>query len=193
MAVLDILQDWREEESLLHRKTVRIRKVDRRIRRLLNDMVETMREAGGVGLAAPQVGRNLSALVIEYADTDEDPDAVPELYKILNPQIVRARGEVEGREGCLSVPGFLVDVDRAERITVKGMDADGKAVRIKADGWLARIFQHEIDHLNGILMMDRANRLYTVEEGEDGEPVVTPIGAGHEETEATAGTVAVTN
>ena len=85
MAVLDILQDWQEEGSILHRKTVRIRKVDRRIRRLLNDMVETMREAGGVGLAAPQVGRNLSALVIEYADTDEDPDAVPELYKILNP------------------------------------------------------------------------------------------------------------
>ena len=193
MAVLDILQDWREDGSILHRKTVRIRKVDRGIRRLLNDMVETMREAEGVGLAAPQVGRNLSALVIEYADTDEDPDAVPELYKILNPQIVRARGAVEGREGCLSVPGFLADVDRAERITVKGMDADGKAIRIKADGWLARIFQHEIDHLNGILMMDRANRLYTVEEGEDGEPVVTPIGAGHEEPESTVGTVAATN
>lgn len=193
MAVLDILQDWREDASLLHRKTVRIRKVDGRLRRLLNDMVETMREADGVGLAAPQVGRNLSALVIEYADTDEDPDAVPELFKVLNPQIVRARGEVEGREGCLSVPGFLADVDRAERITVKGMDVDGKAIRIKADGWLARIFQHEIDHLNGILMLDRANRLYKVEEGEDGEPVVTPIGAGHEDTEATDTTVAATN
>ena len=193
MAVLDILQDWREDGSVLYRKTVRIRKVDRRIRRLLNDMVETMREFGGVGLAAPQVGRNLSALVVEYADTDEDPDAVPELYKVLNPQIVRTRGEVEGREGCLSVPGLLADVDRAERITVKGMDADGKAIRIKADGWLARIFQHEIDHLDGILMLDRANRLYKVEEDEDGEPVVTPIGAGHENNETTAEAVPAAN
>ena len=183
MAVLDIVRDWRDNLSILHEKTVRIRKVDAGMRRLLDDMVDTMRDAGGVGLAAPQVGSKLSALVIEYAEAEEDLEVEPTLYKVLNPEVVKTHGKVEGQEGCLSVPGFLADVNRAERITVKGLDADGKAIRIKAEGWLARIFQHEIDHLNGILIMERANRLYRVEEGEDGEPVITPIGGGHENGE----------
>ena len=189
MAVLDILQDWREDASVLHRKTVRIRKVDRRIAGAERHG-RTMREAEGVGLAAPQVGRNLSAL--SSNTRPRGPGRGCRTLQDPQPQIAEPRRS-PGPGGLLSVPGFLADVDRAERITIKGMDADGKAIRIKADGWLARIFQHEIDHLNGILMMDRANRLYTVEEGEDGEPVVTPIGAGHEEPESTVGTVAATN
>ncbi len=179
MTVLRIRQDWQNPTSSLCRKSVRVRKVDPDLLRLLDSMVDTMREAKGVGLAAPQVGRNLSALVIEYADTDEDPDATPQLIKVVNPKIVRAHGEVEGREGCLSVPGFQADVVRAERIEVKCLGLDGKPKRIKASGFLARILQHEIDHLAGVLMLYRARRLYRIHRDASGQDVASPIGHGH--------------
>jgi len=137
---------------------------------LIEDMIETMREAPGVGLAAPQVAISQRLAVIEYAELPENApeDAEPpepKLYVIVNPEIV-ARSEtlVEGTEGCLSLPGYAGTVMRHEAVTVKALNRRGKPIKIKAKGWLARIFQHEIDHLDGILYIDRATKVWRVEE-----------------------------
>ncbi len=175
MAVLRILCDWDEGAAVLHRRARKIRTVDSTVRALLDDMTETMREAKGVGLAAPQIGQSLQAVVIEYPEDDTDPDSALILYQIVNPEIVRRQGLVEGQEGCLSLPGLLADVERAQSITVKGLDRHGKAIRIKAHGWLARILQHEIDHLQGILMLDQATQIYKAETQEDGSVLLTPL------------------
>ncbi len=175
MAVLRILCDWDEESAVLHQRARKIRTVDSAIRTLLDDMTETMRDAEGVGLAAPQIGQSLQAVVIEYPEDDTDPDSAKILYQILNPEIVRRQGQVEGQEGCLSLPGLLADVERAQAVTVKGLDRNGKAIRVKAKGWLARILQHEIDHLQGILMLDRATQIYKADKQEDGTVLLTPL------------------
>jgi peptide deformylase len=111
-------------------------------------MWETMREAPGVGLAAPQVGESIRVLVAEYEDN---------AVALVNPEIIkRAEDEEMGTEGCLSIPGFLGDdVPRATAVTVKARDPKGKEIRVKAQGWFARILQHEIDHLDGVLYTDR--------------------------------------
>jgi peptide deformylase len=136
---------------------------------LIEDMIETMREAPGVGLAAPQVAVSQRLAVIEYAELPENApeDAEPpepKLYVIVNPEIVaRSEAMVEGTEGCLSLPGFAGTVLRHEAVTVKAINRRGKPIKIKAKGWLARIFQHEIDHLDGILYIDRATKVWRVE------------------------------
>ncbi len=140
------------------------------IQRLIEDMLETMRAAPGVGLAAPQVAVGQRIAVIEYAEPapDAPPDGVsqappppPKLYVIVNPEIVSLSEEmVNGAEGCLSLPGVWGDVMRHEAVTVKALNRKGKPVKIKARGWLARIFQHEIDHLNGVLFIDRASQIW---------------------------------
>jgi len=130
---------------------------------LVDDMVETMRDEPGVGLAAPQVNVPFRVIVVEYG---EDEEAPPKLYILVNPEIVRASKETEvGVEGCLSVPGFAGEVERPINVVVKGVDRRGKPLRLKPAGWLARIFQHEIDHLEGILFIDRAERVWKLEEG----------------------------
>jgi peptide deformylase len=131
---------------------------------LIDDMIETMREAPGVGLAAPQVAVSRRIVVVEFGD-DEDESVPERLYVIVNPEIVRYSEEmVTGIEGCLSLPGLAGEVDRAEAIAVKGFNRQGKPIKIKASGWLARIFQHEIDHLEGILYVDRAENVWKMEE-----------------------------
>ena len=125
-----------------------IAKVDAALKSLIEDMVSTMRDQRGLGLAANQVGVLQKILV--YDDGSG-------LGVLINPKIVTAEGEQRGFEGCLSVPGLQGEVCRAERIVVKGIDADGRAVKIKAEGLLARILQHEIDHLEGTLFIDRAD------------------------------------
>ena len=131
---------------------------------LVDDMVETMRQAPGVGLAAPQVGESSRLIVVEYGD-DENEDAPPKLYVIANPEISRSSQDtVLGTEGCLSVPGIQGDVERLEAITVKGLNRHGHRVTVKAKGWMARIFQHEIDHLDGVLFVDRAEKIWQAEE-----------------------------
>jgi peptide deformylase len=133
---------------------------------LIDDMVETMRVAPGVGLAAPQVNVSLRVIVIEFGD-DEDENVLPRLYVMVNPEIQRVSQEtVVGSEGCLSIPGLVGDVERFEVITVKGFSRRGQPVKIKAKGWLARIFQHEIDHLNGVLFTDRAERVWKLEDAD---------------------------
>jgi peptide deformylase len=163
-------------EPVLRRKAKPITKFDKELQTLIDDMIETMRDAPGVGLAAPQVGVSERLAVIEYAEDEDDEDEgegaekttkPKQLLVIINPEIVKASEEkVNGIEGCLSIPGLLGEVERYEALQVKALNRYGKPVKLKVEGWMARIFQHEIDHLNGVLFTDLATRVWkpTVEE-----------------------------
>jgi peptide deformylase len=153
-------------EPVLRRKARKITDFGQDLQTLLDDMIETMREAPGVGLAAPQVNISLRAIVVEYND-NEDKEVPPKLYTVINPEITRFSNETEtGTEGCLSIPGYVGDVKRSLSITVKGQNRHGQPIKIKANDWLARIFQHEVDHLDGVLFPDRAERVWKLEEEE---------------------------
>jgi peptide deformylase len=150
--------------EVLRKKAEPISKFDKDLQKLVDDMVETMREAPGVGLAAPQVGISERVVVIEFGHED-DEDIPKQLYVLINPEIVKMSDEtVRGIEGCLSVPGLVGSVDRARVVTVRAQDQQGKKIKIRAVGWLARIFQHEIDHLDGVLYTDRAVEIWQPEE-----------------------------
>ena len=154
-------------EPVLRRKAHKVTDFGADLQELIDDMVETMRAAPGVGLAAPQVNVSQRVIVVEFGD-EEDEEVPAKLYTIVNPEIVRPSQETEkGTEGCLSIPGFLGEVERITSLTVKGQNRHGQPVRIKAKGWLARIFQHEIDHLDGVLFTDRALWVRKIEEGEE--------------------------
>jgi peptide deformylase len=151
-------------DPVLRKKARKVTDFGPELIKLLDDMVETMREAPGVGLAAPQIGVSQRVIVVEFGDEEEE-EVPRKLYMLVNPEISRLSPEVLlGTEGCLSIPGFLGDVDRSVEITVRGLNRSGKPVKIKAKGWLARIFQHEIDHLDGILFTDRAEKVWKVEQ-----------------------------
>ncbi len=151
---------------VLRKKARKVTDFGPELQTLIDDMVETMRQAPGVGLAAPQVGVGLRVVVVEYGD-DEDETVPPKLYTLVNPEIVRAADRFEtGTEGCLSIPNIIGDVERNDEITVKGYNRHGQPMRVKARGWLARIFQHEIDHLDGVLFTDRAIKVWRPAEGE---------------------------
>ena len=136
-------------------------------------MIETMRDAPGVGLAAPQVNIPLQLTVIEYAEgEDEEENEGKELKKklfvLVNPEIVKVSEEkVMGVEGCLSIPGLVGEVERHETIQVKALNRHGQPVKHKVSGWMARIFQHEIDHLHGVLYTDKAVRVWKPQEDDD--------------------------
>jgi peptide deformylase len=151
-------------EPVLRRKAHTVDKFDKNLQTLIDDMVETMREAPGVGLAAPQVGLAERLIVVEYYEREEDEEvenALKKVWAIVNPEIIKASEEkLMGVEGCLSIPNLVGEVERHAAIQVKGLNRHGKPMKLKADGWLARIFQHEIDHLNGILFTDRATRVW---------------------------------
>lgn len=149
----------------LRRKARKVTDFGPDLHTLIDDMVETMRQAPGVGLAAPQVNAPLRVIVVEYPEKDDDEDALAKLFVVVNPEIVRSSSETEiGTEGCLSIPNVLGDVERAYSVNVKGVNRRGQPLKIKANGWLARIFQHEVDHLDGVLFVDRAKRVWEVEE-----------------------------
>jgi peptide deformylase len=155
-------------DPVLRRKARKVTTFDGDLQVLIDDMIETMREAPGVGLAAPQVGVSERVIVVEYAEDEEDEDGPKKLYVLVNPEIVAPSEETElGIEGCLSVPGLIGEVDRHTSLTVKGLNRRGQAVKYKVNGWLARIFQHEIDHLDGIVYTDRATRVWKPREGEE--------------------------
>ena len=144
-----------EDNPILTAKAKRVRKVDASVQALIDDMVETMREAPGVGLAATQIGVPLRVIVVEIPETEDQPDN-GKLYTLVNPEIIRTSAEIEeGEEGCLSIPGWIGQLDRHVWVTVKALDRKGREVRIKANDFLARTLQHEIDHLNGVLFTDR--------------------------------------
>jgi peptide deformylase len=156
------------DNPTLREKSRRVPRVTKEIDTLIDDMLETMEEARGVGLAAIQVGVPLRVIVIDIPeDMEEEPDAGT-LLVLINPELARTSKEVEdGVEGCLSVPGWVGEVERHVGVTVKGLDRRGKKVRVQANGYLARILQHEIDHLEGILFIDRTDTIWSVEEGEE--------------------------
>lgn len=141
-------------DAVLRQKAEPVEEVDDEIRELIDDMLETMYDADGVGLAAPQVGLSRRVIVV---DTREE-DVVP--FGLVNPAIVETGEERErGEEGCLSIPGLKEIVERPSRVVVEGLDRDGNPVRIEAEGLLARVLQHEVDHLDGVLFLDRVSAL----------------------------------
>jgi len=133
------------EEPILRERTKKVSTFDRSLHRLLDDMLETMRDAPGVGLAANQVGVPLQVAVIEIEER---------ITELVNPQVVRGSGEELDWEGCLSLPGYVAEVARHEKVTVKARDRHGREFRVKGTELLARALQHEIDHLNGSLYID---------------------------------------
>lgn len=146
--------------NLLRQKMRPVTQFDDELQELIESMIETMRQANGVGLAAPQIGRNMQLAVIEtlpdYDDNDEEIPNSRDLFVIANPEIVWfSRGTETAVEGCLSIPGYLGEVERAEAVRVRAQDRHGKKIKLKLSGWTARIFQHEIDHLNGVLYIDK--------------------------------------
>jgi peptide deformylase len=143
---------------VLRGKARRVSQVDRPIQKLIDDMIETMKQAPGVGLAAPQVGVPLRLAVLDVED---------KITVLINPEIVKRIGEVELDEGCLSVPGFWGRVNRASRVSVKALDRNGKELRIRdAEGLFAQALQHEIDHLDGHLYIDRMETLDNLQRSE---------------------------
>jgi peptide deformylase len=160
-----------EDNPVLRRKASKVGKVDDSIRRVMDDMVDTMVAAPGVGLAGPQVGVSIRVVTIKVDS---------QLFHLANLEIIRAEGEQIGYEGCLSIPGMIGEVARAETVVCKALNRHGKQVRIKGTGLLARAIQHEIDHLDGILITDRLTdpstwrRVKEIadEESVDGEPSI---------------------
>lgn len=143
MAVRPILT---HPNPLLRKKSKRVRSVDRSVQQLIDDMIDTMHDAGGVGLAAPQIGVLLRVVVIELPEE--------EVMALVNPEIVKRQGEREVEEGCLCVPGYRGEIKRSEKVTAKGLDRHGKEIRIKGEGLLAQALEHETDHLRGLLYID---------------------------------------
>ncbi len=147
--------------EVLRRKAHKITTFDKDLQKIIDDMVETMREAPGVGLAAPQVGLLDRLIVVEYDEDDEVEDSPKKLYVVVNPEIIKASEETEmGIEGCLSIPGLVGEVERSLAVVIKGQNRRGQPLKFKAEGWLARIFQHEIDHLDGVLYTDKAVKVW---------------------------------
>lgn len=172
MADLKILTvDNAEHLRTLRSKSRKVQKVTRKLAAFAEQMLETMREANGVGLAAPQVGVLQRFFVVELPE-DEENEQPRETYILFNPEIIKGKGEQVGYEGCLSIPGYIGEVARQEQITVKGINEKGKAVRLKVEGYLSRVFQHEIDHLDGTLYTDRLTDPDTFQPVEVGEEEV---------------------
>ena len=137
-------------DEILREKAKPVKEITPNIVKLLDNMADTMYEANGVGLAAPQIGVSKRVIVIDVGEG---------LVELINPEIVETSGNVVDTEGCLSVPGMIGEVARADKLVVKGLNRQGKAVTYQAKGWLARAFQHEIDHLEGVVFVDRAANL----------------------------------
>ena len=150
MALLEILH---YPDTRLRKKAQPVEAVDESIRRLVDDMLETMYDANGIGLAAVQVNVHKRVLVADISENGDQPLA------LINPAIVRTDGQVESQEGCLSVPGYVDVVDRAERIDIHALDPQGNAIEMTAEGLLAICIQHEIDHLDGKLFVDYLSEL----------------------------------
>jgi len=165
MAVREILQIG---NPILRKRSYKITHFDDALVSLADDMVETMHAKHGVGLAAPQIGVSRRLIVVQMPD-DEDYPRPGELFVLCNPEIAKASHDVEvDQEGCLSVVGYVGHVERAGWVVVRGQDQHGRKTQVKAHGFLARAFQHEIDHLNGVLYVDvaEADSVMTLEEFE---------------------------
>ena len=146
-------------DPVLRQKAKRVRSIDSSIHRLIDDMIETMRAAPGVGLAAPQVGVSLRVAVIELPGE--------EVITLINPVVIKRSGERLVEEGCLSIPGYKGEIKRSVSVTVRGRNREGREIRLKAEGLLAQALEHETDHLDGILYIDHLespDKLYRIGE-----------------------------
>ena len=169
MAVRPILNF---DQPVLREKARKVARVDTSVQRLIDDLAETMLAAPGAGLAANQIGVLLRVCVVKGDDN--------QIWGLVNPEIVKSDGVQVGYEGCLSYPGWVGEVARHETVVVKGRNRRGKEVRIKSTGFTARAFQHELDHLDGVLFIDRLTNLDTLRRVED------LVGEEHDEAEAVA-------
>ncbi|GCE51126.1 peptide deformylase [Thermosporothrix hazakensis] len=163
-------------DPILREKAKKIRTFDTSLKKLVDDMFETMHQAHGAGLAAPQIGLPIRLFVVELDDPDTGKH---HKVAIANPEIVKAEGEQVGVDACLSIPGYYgVNVRRAEHVIVKGQDIKGKPLRVKANGYFAWALQHETDHLNGILFLDLLDRPEDLREVKPGEDIIIEDEAG---------------
>lgn len=148
----------------LRKKAAKVTDFGPDLQELIDDMIITLHEESGAGLAAPQVNDSRQVILVEFG-SDEEEAIPPTLYIAVNPKITRFSKEmVIGAEGCLSIPGFMGEVERSQEIVVEGQDRFGEKLKLKLGGWAARIFQHEIDHLHGILYTDRTTQLWETDE-----------------------------
>ncbi|MBF0408381.1 MAG: peptide deformylase [Candidatus Riflebacteria bacterium] len=167
-------------EELLRKESEPVKEINDSIKNLVKDMFETMHEANGVGLAAPQIGQNIRLFVI---DVDNNP------LVFINPRIKKMTGKETAEEGCLSVPGLRECVQRATRVTAEAFDIDGHSFEIKAEGLAARAIQHELDHLDGVLFVDRISKSrknqirYKLEQLEAGKDLPEELDEVEEETQ----------
>ncbi len=174
MPILEIITP---QNPVLRKKARRVSQFDDpKLQTLIDSMVDTLLDAPGVGLAAPQVAVSQRVIVVRLPDDEQSQEEYGDdagvLYIVVNPEIVRVSREmVDGIEACLSIPGYYGSVERHIAVTVRGQDREGKPLRIKARDWLARVFQHEIDHLDGVLFIDRATEMWRTVPG-DGEALV---------------------
>lgn len=160
MAIMPVIK---MDNPVLHQKAKRVRKIDDSIQKLIDNMIETMYEIEGIGLAAPQVGVPLQVVVIQLPDEED-------VITLINPEIVKTSEETEMMmEGCLSLPGYNGDVKRSTSITVKARDRQGKPIRIKGEGLLAQVLQHETDHINGIVFVDHLESIDELRKNEENE------------------------
>jgi peptide deformylase len=171
MAIRPVLQG---NESILRQKAKKVRDFGPSLQALIEDLVETMHAAPGLGLAAPQIGVSLRVAVIELPKVEEEQGNQDpyrgKLIVICNPEVVKSWGEQEEEEGCLSLPEYVGEVKRAARVVVKARNRRGKEIRLRAEGLMARVLQHEIDHLSGNLFVDRVEsleKLYRLEPSEE--------------------------
>jgi len=156
MALRPVLQF---PDPLLKRVSEPIDEITDEIRELARDMCDVMYDEPGIGLAAPQVGESVRLIVVDTEWTTEGPDQGRNPLVLVNPEILEKEGEITWEEGCLSVPDFNAEVERARRVVIRGLDLDGKELVVDAEELKAVCFQHEIDHLDGILFIDRISRL----------------------------------
>lgn len=148
-----VLEIKRYPDKILGVKAVPVGIIDSSIQHLIDDMVETMYAAPGIGLAAPQVGVSLRVMVVDVSAREKGSD----LITLINPEIMSTQGEIEEEEGCLSVPDYKAQIKRADTVTVRGLNKEGKEIVVEGKGLLARALQHEVDHLNGTLIIDRVS------------------------------------
>jgi peptide deformylase len=152
MAILEILK---YPHSILRKRSKEVDRIDEEVKILIRDMRETMVQAGGIGLAACQIGVSRRVVVLDVSPMDPQHS----FFALINPEIISEEGDIDHEEGCLSVPDCLEKVKRKEKVCVRGLSPEGMEIEIKGDGILAIALQHEIDHINGVLILDRVSRL----------------------------------
>ncbi len=142
-------------DEILKRPADPLKDINGSVQTLIDDMIDTMYAAPGIGLAAPQVGRSDRLIVVDITNAEEKYP----LIVLINPEIFEFEGKMDSEEGCLSVPGYISTIRRHEKVLVKGLDRNGKEIEIEATGLLSRVLQHELDHLEGVLFVDRLSKI----------------------------------